>query len=37
VSQYSRTKPTYEVPSTPAKPVYSISGYPVIKAPNSIP
>jgi hypothetical protein len=37
VSQYSRTKPTYEVPSTPAKPVYSISGYPEIKALNSIP
>jgi len=37
VSQYSRTKPTYEVPSTAAKPVYSISGYPVIKTPNSIP
>jgi hypothetical protein len=38
VSQYSRTKPAYEVPSTlSSKPVYSISGYPVIKAPNSIP
>lgn len=38
VSQYSRTKPTYEVPSTlSSKPVYSVSGYPEIKAPNSIP
>ena len=38
VSQYSRTKPAYEVPSTlSSKPVYIISGYPVIKAPNSIP
>lgn len=38
VSQYSRTKPTYEAPSTLAsKPVYSISGYPTIKAPNSMP
>jgi hypothetical protein len=38
VSQYSRTKPTYEVPSTlSSKPVYSVSGYPEIKVPNSIP
>jgi hypothetical protein len=38
VSQYSRTKPIYEVPSSlSSKPVYNISGYPVIKAPNSIP
>jgi hypothetical protein len=38
VSQYSRTKPLYEVPDTlSSKPVYSISGYPKIKAVNSIP
>ena len=38
VSQYSRTKPLYEVPDTlSSKPVYSISGYPKIKATNSIP
>jgi len=38
VSQYSRTKPTYEVPNAlSSKPVYSVSGYPEIKAPNSIP
>jgi len=38
ISQYSRTKPLYEVPDTlSSKPVYSISGYPEIKAANSIP
>jgi hypothetical protein len=38
ISQYSRTKPLYEVPDTlSSKPVYSISGYPEIKAVNSIP
>jgi len=38
VSEYSRIKPTYQVPSTLAsKPVYNIAAYPVIKAPNSIP
>jgi hypothetical protein len=38
ISQYSRTKPIYEVPDTlTSKPVYSISGYPKIKAANSIP
>jgi len=38
ISQYSRTKPLYEVPDTlSSKPVYSISGYPKIKAVNSIP
>jgi hypothetical protein len=38
ISQYSRTKPIYEVPDTlSSKPVYSISGYPEIKAVNSIP
>ncbi|MBN1234437.1 MAG: hypothetical protein JW999_00115 [Methanotrichaceae archaeon] len=38
ISQYSRTKPLYEVPDTlSSKPVYSISGYPLIKAANSIP
>jgi hypothetical protein len=38
VSQYSRTKPLYEVPDTlSSKPVYSISSYPKIKATNSIP
>ena len=38
VSQYSRTKPLYQVPDTlSSKPVYSISGYPKIMAANSIP
>jgi hypothetical protein len=38
ISQYSRTKPLYEVPDTlSSKPVYSISGYPDIKVANSIP
>ena len=38
VSQYTRTKPIYEVPDTlTSKPVYGISGYPIIKAVNSIP
>jgi len=38
VSQYGRTKPLYEVPDTlTSKPVYGISGYPIIKAVNSIP
>ncbi len=38
ISQYSRTKPLYEVPDTlSSKPVYSISGYPEIMAANSIP
>ncbi|MCX6676733.1 MAG: hypothetical protein NTU95_02160 [Methanothrix sp.] len=38
ISQYSRTKPIYEVPdSLTSKPVYSISGYPKIKVANSIP
>jgi hypothetical protein len=38
ISEYSRTKPLYEVPDTlSSKPVYSISGYPKIKATNSIP
>ena len=38
ISQYSRTKPLYQVPDTlSSKPVYSISGYPEIKAVNSIP
>ncbi|MFZ2472049.1 MAG: hypothetical protein WAW52_08925 [Methanothrix sp.] len=38
ISQYSRTKPLYEVPnSLGSKPVYSISGYPEIKTANSIP
>ena len=33
ISQYSRTKPLYEVPDTlSSKPVYSISGYPKIMA-----
>ena len=38
ISQYSRTKPLYQVPDTlSSKPVYSISGYPEVKAVNSIP
>jgi hypothetical protein len=38
ISQYSRTKPLYQVPDTlSSKPVYSISGYPEIMAANSIP
>jgi hypothetical protein len=38
ISQYSRTKPVYEVPGTiSSKPVYSINSYPKIKAVNSIP
>ncbi|MDQ1261025.1 MAG: hypothetical protein QG575_206 [Euryarchaeota archaeon] len=38
ISQYSRTKPLYEVPNNlGSKPVYSISGYPEIKTANSIP
>jgi len=38
ISQYSRTKPIYEVPDTlTSKPAYSISGYPKIKAAISIP
>jgi len=38
ISQYSRTKPIYEVPrALTSKSVYSISGYPKIKAANSIP
>jgi len=38
ISQYSRTKPIYEVPNNlGSKPVYSISGYPDIKTANSIP
>lgn len=38
ISQYSRNKPTYEVPaSVSSKPIYSITNYPVIKAANSIP
>ncbi len=38
ISQYSRTKPLYQVPGTlSSKPVYSISGYPEIMAANSIP
>jgi hypothetical protein len=38
ISQYSRTRPLYEVPGTlSSRPVYSISSYPEIKAVNSIP
>jgi hypothetical protein len=38
ISQYSRTKPLYQVPdSLGSKPVYSISGYPTMKAASSIP
>ena len=38
ISQYSRTKPLYQVPDTlGSKPVYSISGYPTMKAASSIP
>jgi hypothetical protein len=38
ISQYSRTKPLYQVPGTlSSRPVYSISSYPEIKAVNSIP
>ncbi len=38
VSEYSRIKPTYQVPSSlSSRPVYSIAGYPLIKVPSSIP
>jgi hypothetical protein len=38
ISQYSRTKPLYQVPdSLGSKPVYSISGYPTMKTASSIP
>lgn len=38
VSEYSRTKPTYQVPGgLSSKPVYDIEKYSVIKAPNGIP
>jgi hypothetical protein len=38
VSEYSRTKPTYQVPSSlSSKPVYDIEKYSAIKAVNSIP
>jgi hypothetical protein len=38
VSEYSRIKPTYQVPSSlSSRPVYNIAGYPLIKVPNSIP
>jgi hypothetical protein len=38
ISQYSRTKPLYQVPDgLGSKPVYSISGYPTMKAASSIP
>jgi len=38
VSEYSRTKPAYEVPgSLSSRPVYNIAGYPLIKVPSSIP
>ena len=38
VSDYSRTKPTYQVPSSlSSRSVYDIAGYPLIKVPSSIP
>jgi len=38
ISQYSRTKPLYQVPDgLGSKPVYSISGYPTMKAASSMP
>jgi hypothetical protein len=38
VSEYSRIKPTYQVPSSlSSRPVYNIAGYPLIKVPSSIP
>ncbi len=38
VSEYSRAKPTYQVPSSlSSRPVYNIAAYPKIKVPNSIP
>ncbi len=38
VNEYIRVKPTYEAPSNlGARPVYNITGYPVIKTPSSIP
>jgi hypothetical protein len=38
ISQYSRTKPIYEIPSfLKPKSLYNITGYPKIMAPTSIP
>lgn len=38
VEEYRRTKPSYQTPESLAnRPVYNISGYPVIKSVNSIP
>jgi hypothetical protein len=38
VNEYIRVKPTYEAPSNlGTRPVYNITGYPVIKTPSSIP
>jgi len=38
ISEYSRTKPTYQVPSSlSSRPVYDIENYPVIKSSTSIP
>jgi hypothetical protein len=38
VNGYIRVKPTYEAPSNLGRrPVYNITGYPVIKTPSSIP
>jgi hypothetical protein len=38
VSDYSRIKPTYQVPSSlSSRPIYNIAGYPLIKVPSSIP
>lgn len=38
ISEYSRTKPTYQVPSTlSSRPVYDIEKYSVIKSSASIP
>jgi hypothetical protein len=38
VNEYQRVKPTYEAPGNlGARPVYNITGYPVIKTPSSIP
>lgn len=38
ISEYSRTKPTYQVPSTlSSRPVYDIENYSIIKTSASIP
>ena len=38
ISEYSRTKPTYQVPSTlSSRPVYDIENYSIIKSQASIP